>query len=87
MQHYNLTIEDSVADKVLAFLNGFSKTQVKVVENKELENHAVSESTLLSLEELYGSLKPYMNGHLSDEEMENAIAQGAIDSGMAGKNG
>lgn len=40
---------------------------------------------LLSMEELYGSLKPYVNGYLSDADIDDAISKGAFDSGMTGK--
>lgn len=92
MQATQVTFQASpqVVEAVLTLLNGFSKTDVQIIAKKDVQTpqheaiKPISEQPLLSLEELYGSLKPYVNGRLSDEDIENAIAEGAIDSGMAG---
>lgn len=82
MQTYNLTLEDTIADKVLAFLNGFSSSEVQLKKVEESDDDIV----ITRIEDLYGVLAPYTNGYLSDDDIENAISEGAIDSGMAGKS-
>ena len=76
----------SIAQSILAILKNFPAKEVKIIETQDFDDQTtVEEPRLLSLEELYGSLKPYMNGRLSDEDIQNATAEGAIESGMAGK--
>lgn len=83
MQSYNLTIEDSVAEKILTFLNNFSPSQVQLKKIEPTNNNDTLAIT--RIEDLYGVLSPYVHDHLSDDDIENAISEGASDSGMAGK--
>lgn len=83
MQSYNLTIEDSVAEKILTFLNNFSPSQVQLEKIEPTNNNDTLAIT--RIEDLYGVLSPYVHGYLSDDDIENAIGEGASDSGMAGK--
>ncbi len=82
MQKLTLTVADHAIDKVMALLNDFPKQDVQIrKENFEQAKKSVS------VDDLYGILSPYVNGRLSDKDIENAIAQGACESGMAGLNG
>lgn len=93
MQATQVTFQASpqIVEAVLTLLNGFSKKDVQIIAKQDVQvTHretikTMNEQPLLSVEELYGSLKPYVHGYVSDEDIENAIAEGAIDSGMAGK--
>lgn len=81
-----------IAQSILAILKNFSKKEVQVIETQEFTEHTEvvqsdpvgTEPRLLTMEELYGSLKPYVDGRLSDADFDDAIYESAIDSGMAG---
>lgn len=79
MQYYNLSVEDSVADKVLAFLNGFSKNQVTIVEAK-----AVITEQVPNTESLSGIFSNYVTHYVTDEEIEAGIVAGASERAMKG---
>lgn len=82
MQSYNLIIEDSVAEKILTFLNNFSPSQVQL---KKIEPNNDDTINITCIEDLYGILSPHVNDYLSDDDIENAIGEGACDGGIAGK--
>lgn len=83
MLAYHIKVKESVAEQVLSLLKGFSEEEV-VIEKAEIQ--PIQDLNITCIEDLYGILSPYVNGYLSDEDIEDAIAQGAIESGMAGKN-
>lgn len=78
---------DTIAQAILAILKNFSSSDVKVIEESHLldKPQSTQSEALLNLEELYGSLKPYVEGYLSDDDIQNAIDDSAIESGMAGR--
>ncbi len=63
-----LTVADHAVDKVMALLNDLPKQDVQIWAKKAV-----------SVDDLYGILSPYVNGRLSDKDIENAIAQGHIE--------
>lgn len=83
MLAYHIKVKENVAEQVLSLLKGFSEEEV-VIEKAEIQ--PTQDLNITCIEDLYGILSPYVNGYLSDEDIEDAIAQGAIESGMAGKN-
>lgn len=83
MQYYNVAVQDNIAEKFLALLNNFSKSDIKV--EKVAEKSAISTLQANSIDDLYGILSPYVQGRLSDEEIENAIVEGAYERAMKGK--
>lgn len=83
MQYYNIAVQDNIAEKFLALLNNFSKSDIKV--EKVAEKSATSTLQANSIDDLYGILSPYVQGRLSDEEIENAIVEGAYERAMKGK--
>lgn len=83
MQYYNIAVKDNIAEKFLALLNNFSKSDIKV--EKVVEQSATPTLQVNSIDELYGILSPYVQGRLSDEDIENAIVEGAYERAMKGK--
>lgn len=80
MQTITLNIADSAVDKVMYFLNELPRQEVTIIKT----DAPLLPSKSMDLDELYGILAPYADGRLNDEEIEEAIYQGACDSGMTG---
>ena len=83
MQTITLKVQDHAVEKLQIFLQSLSGDIEVVKSQKSLnENDGMQ---LKSMEELAGILSPYINGRLSDEDIEQAIVEVAVESGMAGK--
>ena len=84
MQTITLKVQDHAVEKLQNFLQSLSG-DIEVVESQK-SLHENDDIKLKSMEELYGILSPYVNGRLSDEDIEQAIVEAAVESGMSGKN-
>lgn len=84
MQTITLKVQDHAVEKLQNFLQSLSG-DIEVVESQKSLNEN-DDMKLKSMEELYGILSPYVNGRLSDEDIEQAIVEAAVERGMSGKN-
>ncbi len=93
MQTVTLQVADGSMDKLMAFLNEMPADDVQVVKSTistlptvpDISSTPTAQKKSMTVDELYGILAPYAKGRLTDKDIEDAIAQGAYESGMAGK--
>ena len=84
MQTITLKVQDHAVEKLHNFLQSLSG-DIEVVDSQKISNEN-DDIKLKSMEDLYGILSPFVNGRLSDEDIEQAIVESAVESGMSGKN-
>ncbi len=84
MQVITLRVEDEAVDKVLELLSRLPKKQVEVINS--YSDDVYNSYDVIPIDKLAGCLSQYVTEKVTDEQMEQAVVEGAYRRGMAGSS-